>query len=374
MAERRAFTTAGTPACSFRCSRFRRASSWGVGEIADLPQFARWLASAGLDFVQLLPVNEMEEGQNSPYSALSAMAIDPVFIALARRRGVRRGRRRGGARAGRSRAARGRAPAARPSTFAAVRALKRGAFHARFRRLPRAPRAPGSIARARFRRRSPSASAGGSTTTRCSARCTTSTTACYWRDWEPELRDRDPAALDARAPAARRHHPLLPVPAVARRRPVAPRPARVRPMSGSSATFRSWSAATAPTSGRGSTSSASTPRSACRPTPSPRPDRTGACRSIAGTSIAAGRLRLAPAARPALHRALRRVPRRSPRRLLSHLRARARRPHLLHARRRAVADGAGGAHHRRSSASGAPASSPRTSASSPTSSASRWRG
>src|SRR5688572_26980900 len=57
-------------------------SSWGVGEISDLPRFARWLEQSGIDFVQLLPVNEMEEGQNSPYSALSAMAIDPVFIAL----------------------------------------------------------------------------------------------------------------------------------------------------------------------------------------------------------------------------------------------------------------------------------------------------
>ena len=57
-------------------------SSWGVGEIADLARFAGWLRRAGLDFIQLLPVNEMQEGQNSPYSALSAMAIDPVFIAL----------------------------------------------------------------------------------------------------------------------------------------------------------------------------------------------------------------------------------------------------------------------------------------------------
>src|ERR671919_594649 len=56
--------------------------SWGIGEIPDLPRFARWLDSAGLDFVQLLPVNEMEEGQNSPYSALSAMAIDPIFISV----------------------------------------------------------------------------------------------------------------------------------------------------------------------------------------------------------------------------------------------------------------------------------------------------
>src|SRR6188768_1723687 len=57
-------------------------SSWGVGEIADLARFAGWLRQAGLDFMQLLPVNEMQEGQDSPYSALSAMAIDPVFIAL----------------------------------------------------------------------------------------------------------------------------------------------------------------------------------------------------------------------------------------------------------------------------------------------------
>lgn len=56
--------------------------SWGIGEIPDLPLFARWLAAAGLDIVQLLPVNEMADGQSSPYSALSAMAIDPIFIAL----------------------------------------------------------------------------------------------------------------------------------------------------------------------------------------------------------------------------------------------------------------------------------------------------
>jgi 4-alpha-glucanotransferase len=56
--------------------------SWGIGELPDLVPLARWLQSAGLDFVQLLPLNEMQEGQSSPYSALSAMAIDPIFIAL----------------------------------------------------------------------------------------------------------------------------------------------------------------------------------------------------------------------------------------------------------------------------------------------------
>ena len=48
--------------------------SWGIGEIPDVARFARWLSSAGLDVVQLLPVNEMADGQSSPYSALSAMA------------------------------------------------------------------------------------------------------------------------------------------------------------------------------------------------------------------------------------------------------------------------------------------------------------
>jgi 4-alpha-glucanotransferase len=56
--------------------------SWGIGEIPDLTAFASWLDSAGFDFVQLLPVNEMADGQNSPYSAMSAMAIDPIYIAL----------------------------------------------------------------------------------------------------------------------------------------------------------------------------------------------------------------------------------------------------------------------------------------------------
>ena len=56
--------------------------SWGIGELPDLVPLARWLQSAGFDFVQLLPLNEMQEGQSSPYSALSAMAIDPIFIAL----------------------------------------------------------------------------------------------------------------------------------------------------------------------------------------------------------------------------------------------------------------------------------------------------
>ena len=58
--------------------------SWGIGEIGDLPRFADWMKAAGFSLVQLLPINEMAHGQNSPYSALSAMSIDPLFISPAR--------------------------------------------------------------------------------------------------------------------------------------------------------------------------------------------------------------------------------------------------------------------------------------------------
>jgi len=57
-------------------------ASWGIGEIADLEPMTRWLAAAGVRVLQLLPMNEMASGQKSPYSAISAMAIDPIFITL----------------------------------------------------------------------------------------------------------------------------------------------------------------------------------------------------------------------------------------------------------------------------------------------------
>src|SRR5438128_8685595 len=58
------------------------AASWGIGDICDLVPMAAWLAGAGQRVLQLLPINEMAPGQQSPYSAISAMAIDPIFISL----------------------------------------------------------------------------------------------------------------------------------------------------------------------------------------------------------------------------------------------------------------------------------------------------
>ena len=55
-------------------------ASWGIGDIGDVEPVAAWLASAGQRVFQLLPLNEMAPGQQSPYSAISAMAIDPIYI------------------------------------------------------------------------------------------------------------------------------------------------------------------------------------------------------------------------------------------------------------------------------------------------------
>lgn len=60
----------------------RSGADWGVGEIPDLVPWARWCASAGFQVAQVLPVNEASRGQHSPYAALSAFAIDPVYVAV----------------------------------------------------------------------------------------------------------------------------------------------------------------------------------------------------------------------------------------------------------------------------------------------------
>lgn len=63
----------------FSCPSTR---SWGIGEFADLPVVAAWMRSAGMGLLQVLPLNEMAPGQRSPYSAISAMALDPIFITV----------------------------------------------------------------------------------------------------------------------------------------------------------------------------------------------------------------------------------------------------------------------------------------------------
>jgi 4-alpha-glucanotransferase len=60
----------------------RSAGDSGIGEIGALAPLGKWLDRAGFLALQLLPVSTLPATEASPYSALSAMAIDPVYITL----------------------------------------------------------------------------------------------------------------------------------------------------------------------------------------------------------------------------------------------------------------------------------------------------
>src|SRR6201984_2263946 len=60
----------------------RSENDLGIGDVAVLGEFIDWAAEIGFKLVQLLPINEMG-ADNSPYNAISAMAIEPTTLHLA---------------------------------------------------------------------------------------------------------------------------------------------------------------------------------------------------------------------------------------------------------------------------------------------------
>lgn len=54
----------------------------GIGDLNALRQFIDWAAGVGFHLVQLLPINETGR-DNSPYNAISAVALDPLTLHLA---------------------------------------------------------------------------------------------------------------------------------------------------------------------------------------------------------------------------------------------------------------------------------------------------
>ena len=167
--------------------------SWGSGEIPDLVTFARWLELAGLDFVQLLPLNEMQDGQSSPYSALSAMAVDPIFIAVDH---IPEWSAVAGVLSGDDRRAIDRARVAGRVDYDVIRAVKTRAFRAAF----------DHFAATHLNR-------GDDTDYAFAAFCDRErwwlheyalfralhdeNQRRHWRDWDAGVRDRDPSALAA---------------------------------------------------------------------------------------------------------------------------------------------------------------------------------
>src|ERR1700745_3904952 len=60
----------------------RSETDLGIGDVAVLREFIDWAAEIGFKLVQMLPINEMGH-DNSPYNAISAMAVEPTTLHLA---------------------------------------------------------------------------------------------------------------------------------------------------------------------------------------------------------------------------------------------------------------------------------------------------
>ena len=61
----------------------RSRADWGIGQITDLPACATWIRTAGQRLLQLLPPQELSDGETSPYGALTAFGLDPVYADIA---------------------------------------------------------------------------------------------------------------------------------------------------------------------------------------------------------------------------------------------------------------------------------------------------
>ena len=59
----------------------RRDGDLGIGDTLALRQWIDWAAELGVGFIQLLPINE-NSAEESPYSAISSIALDPIYLAF----------------------------------------------------------------------------------------------------------------------------------------------------------------------------------------------------------------------------------------------------------------------------------------------------
>lgn len=60
----------------------RSAGDWGVGDMGSFKEWISYLSGEGIKIIQILPIHETAPGENCPYSALSAYAIDPVYLSI----------------------------------------------------------------------------------------------------------------------------------------------------------------------------------------------------------------------------------------------------------------------------------------------------
>jgi 4-alpha-glucanotransferase len=60
----------------------RTRRDWGIGQISDLPACAAFIRRAGHRLLQILPAYELAAGETSPYGALTAFGLDPIYAGI----------------------------------------------------------------------------------------------------------------------------------------------------------------------------------------------------------------------------------------------------------------------------------------------------
>jgi len=162
-----------------------RGPSGDLGSYADAGRVAEWLLTSGCTLWQLLPLNEVSPGQDSPYAASSSCALEPVYVSLesvpdldglepAEEAELARLRRE-------------------PRVdFEGYRQVKRGALARAFRRFRE--REGGTERERRFREYR--AEHAGWIEDWALYRALHDERRKSWRDWEAPLRDREPGVLD----------------------------------------------------------------------------------------------------------------------------------------------------------------------------------
>ncbi len=60
----------------------RSKKDWGIGDTRAMTLWFDVMKAMNLDLLQVLPINEMPPGVSCPYTALSAFALDPIYIAV----------------------------------------------------------------------------------------------------------------------------------------------------------------------------------------------------------------------------------------------------------------------------------------------------
>ena len=64
----------------------RTDNDFGIGEYADLPKLGDWCVANGLKIIQILPINDttahFDWGDSYPYNAISAFALNPIYLNL----------------------------------------------------------------------------------------------------------------------------------------------------------------------------------------------------------------------------------------------------------------------------------------------------